>query len=74
MSQLRWLIKADAGPIVQLELLDYGHSALVYATTARDGSCPLRSSFITMLMLENAIVNVLVPYGFCFRRGDSHGL
>ena len=65
MSQRRWLIEADPGPIVQLELLDDGLSALIYATTARDGSGPLRSSFITMLMLEDTIANVLVPYGVC---------
>ena len=65
MSQRRWLIEADPGPIVQFELLDDGHSALIYATTARDGSGPLRSSFITMLMLEDTIANVLVPYGVC---------
>ena len=64
-SQRRWLIEADPGPIVQLELLDDGRSALIYATTARDGSGPLRSSFITMLMLEDTIANVLVPYGVC---------
>lgn len=65
MSQRHWLIEVDPGPIVQLELLDDGRSALIYATTARDGTCPLRSSFITMLMLEDAIANVLVPYGVC---------
>ena len=65
MSQRRWLIEADPGPIVQLELLDDGRSALIYATTARDGSGLLRSSSITMLMLEDTIANVLVPYGVC---------
>ena len=65
MSQCRWLIRADPGPIVQLELLDDGRSPLIYATTARDGSGPLRSSFITMLMLEDTIANVLSPYGVC---------
>jgi len=65
MSQRHWLIEADPGPIVQLELLDDGRSALIYATTARDGSGPLRSSFITMLMLEDTIANVLSPYGVC---------
>ena len=65
MSQRRWLIEADPGLIVQLELLDDGRSALIYATTARDGSGPLRSSFITILMLEDTIANVLVPYGVC---------
>ena len=65
MSQRRWLIEADPGPIVQLELLDDGRSALIYATTARDGSGPLRSSFIPVLMLEDTIANVLVLYGVC---------
>ena len=65
MSQRCWLIEADPGPIFQFELLDDGRSALIYATTARDGGGPLRSSFITMLMLEDTIANVLVPYGVC---------
>ena len=65
MSQRRWLIEADPGPIVQLELLDDGYSAPIYATTARDGSGPLRSSFITMLMLEDTIANVLMSYVVC---------
>ena len=65
MSHLRWLIEADPGPTVQLELLDDGCSALIYATTARDGRGPLRSSVITMMMLEDTITNVLVPYGVC---------
>ena len=65
MSQRRWLIEADPGPIVQLELLDDGRSALIYATTARDGSGPLRSSLITMLTLDDKIANVLMPYGVC---------
>ncbi len=65
MSQRRWLIEADPGPNIQLELLDDGRSALIYATTARDGSGPLHSSLITMLMLEDTIANVLVPYGVC---------
>ena len=65
MSQRRWMVVAEPGPIVQLELLDEGHSAMIYATTARDGSGPLRASFITMLMLEDTIANVLAPYGVC---------
>ena len=65
MSQRRWMVEAEPGHIVQLELLDDGHSAMIYATTARDGSGPLRASFITMLMLEDTIANVLAPYGVC---------
>ena len=69
MSQRRWLIEADQGPIVQPELLDDGRSALICATTARDGSGPLHSSFVKMLMMEDTIANVLVPYGVC--SGDA---
>ena len=65
LSKRRWMTETDAGPIVQLELLDGGERALVYATTARDGSGPLRSSFVTMLLLEDTIANVMVPYGVC---------
>ena len=69
MSQRRWLIVADPGPVVQFELLDDGQSALIYATTARDGSGPLRASFITMLLLEDTIANSFTPYGVC--SGDA---
>lgn len=64
LSQRRWMIEAEPGPIVQLELMDDG-SAMIYATTARDGSGPLRTSFITMLLLEDSIANTMSPYGVC---------
>ena len=48
-----------------MELLDDDRSALIYATIARDGSGPLHSSCITILILEDTIANVLVPYGVC---------
>ena len=65
LSQRRWMAETDAGPIVQLELLDGGERALIYATTARDGSGPLRASFVTMLLLEDTIANAMMPYGVC---------
>ena len=65
LSQRRWMIESDTGPIVQLELLDDDVTALVYATTARDGSGPLRASFLTMLMLEDAVANSMHPHGVC---------
>jgi len=64
LSKRRWMIEAEPGPIVQLELMDDG-SAMIYATTARDGSGPLRTSFITMLLLEDSIANTMSPYGVC---------
>ena len=65
LSQRRWMIESEAGPIVQLELLDDDVSAFVYATTARDGSGPLRASFITMLLLEDTIAINLGAHGVC---------
>lgn len=64
LSQRRWMIEAEPGPIVQLELMDDG-SAMIYATTARDGSGPLSASFMTMLLLEDSIANTMSPYGVC---------
>lgn len=69
LSKRRWMIESEAGPIVQLELLDDDVTALVYATTARDGSGPLRASFITMLLLEDTIATAMQPHGVC--SGDA---
>lgn len=65
LSQRRWMIESETGPIVQLELLDDDITAMVYATTARDGSGPLRASFLTMLLLEDAVANSMEPHGVC---------
>ena len=65
LSARRWMIEAEPGPIVQLELMD-DDTAMIYASTARDGSGPLRASFITMLLLEDSIANTMSPYGVCF--------
>ena len=65
LSQRRWMIESETGPIVQLDLMDDDVTALVYATTARDGSGPLRASFVTMLVLENTVANSMLPYGIC---------
>ncbi|MGC6453366.1 MAG: hypothetical protein ACON31_05620 [Candidatus Puniceispirillaceae bacterium] len=64
LSARRWMIEAEPGPIVQLELMD-DDTAMIYASTARDGSGPLRASFITMLLLEDSIANTMSPYGVC---------
>ena len=69
LSKRRWMIESEAGPIVQLELLDDEVTAFVYATTARDGSGPLRASFITMLLLEDTIATAMQPHGVC--SGDA---
>ena len=65
MSKRRWMVDTDSGPIVQLECLDAPGQAIVFATTARDGSGPLRAAFTTMLLLEDTIANSMHPYGVC---------
>ena len=37
----------------------------INATTARDGSGPLRATVTTMLLLEDTIANSMHPYGVC---------
>jgi hypothetical protein len=69
MSKRRWMLETDAGPIVQLECLESPDRAIIFATTARDGSGPLRASFTTMLLLEDTIANAMQPYGVC--SGDA---
>ncbi|NCF47907.1 MAG: hypothetical protein GWP36_00075 [Bacteroidetes bacterium] len=65
LARRRWMADTEAGPIVQLELLESDKRALVYATTARDGSGPLRTPFITMLLLEDTIANTMLSHGVC---------
>ena len=65
LSQRRWMIEGETGPVVQLELLDDDLTAFVYATAARDGSGPLRASFLTMLLLEDTLATAMCPYGVC---------
>ena len=63
------MIESEAGPIVQLELLDDNVTAFVDATTAHDGSGRARASFITMLLLEDTIATAMQPHGVC--SGDA---
>lgn len=65
LSQRRWSTGADTGPIVQLELFDDGKRGLLFSMVARDGSGPLRTSFLTMLLLEDSFATAQVPYGVC---------
>ncbi|MDA7599353.1 hypothetical protein N8835_04945 [Alphaproteobacteria bacterium] len=52
-------------PIVQLELFDDGERALLHSIAARDGSGGLRTSFLTMLLLEDTVATLQKPYGVC---------
>ena len=65
LSQRRWMMGGDGGPIVQFEPFDDGKRGLVYATTARDGSGPIRTSFLTLLLLEDSFATLTGPHGVC---------
>ena len=51
------MVKAELGLLAHFELLNHGHSALIFVTTAHDGSAPPRASFIAMLMFEYTIAD-----------------
>ena len=65
VSKRCWMVDTDAHPIVQLECLDSLGQAIVFATTARDGSRPLRAASTTMLLLEDTIANSMHPHSVC---------
>jgi hypothetical protein len=69
VAQRRWIAGSDDGPMVQLELMDDGKRGIIFAITARDGSGPLRASFLTMLLLEDTIATAQKPFGVC--SGDA---
>ena len=61
----RWMVRAGENFIVQFELLHHADKAIMYSTIARDGSGPLKASFLTMLLLEDTIASVQQQYGVC---------
>ena len=69
LARRRWMAGTEAGPIVQLELMDDGKWGIIFAIMARDGSGPLRASFMTMLLLEDTIATSQTPFGVC--SGDA---
>ena len=69
LAKRRWMAGSEDGPLVQLELLDDGKRGIIFAIMARDGSGPLRASFLTMLLLEDTIATAQEPFGVC--SGDA---
>ena len=43
----------------------HANQALLSSTVARDGSGPLKTSFLTMLLLEDTIAHAQHPFGIC---------
>jgi hypothetical protein len=65
LARRRWMAGNESGPIVQLELMDDGKRGIIFAIMARDGSGPLRASFMTMLLLEDTIATSQTPFVVC---------
>jgi hypothetical protein len=65
LAASRWMSGSYEKFIVQLELLHHRNEAVIYSCLARDGSGPLKTPFLTMLMLEDTIAYAQTPYGIC---------
>jgi len=65
LAASRWIMPANESTIIQIELMHHGDQALISSTVARDGSGPLKASFLTMLLLEDTIAHAQQPYGVC---------
>ena len=59
----RWMMPVNDNAIIQIKLLHHANQALLSITVARDGSGPLKASFLTMLLLEDTIANAQHPFG-----------
>ena len=65
LAASRWMSGSCDHFIVQIELLHHRNEAVLYSCLARDGSGPLKTPFLTMLMLEDTIAYAQAPYGIC---------
>jgi len=65
LAASRWMTGGYDNFIVQFELLHHRNEALLYSCLARDGSGPLKTPFLTMLMLEDTIAFNKTPFGIC---------
>jgi hypothetical protein len=65
LAASRWMMPVNDNAIIQIELLHHANQALLSSTVARDGSRPLKASFLTMLLLEDTIAHAQPPFGIC---------
>jgi hypothetical protein len=59
------MMPVNDNAIIQIELLHHANQALLSSTVARDGSGPLKASFLMMLLLEDTIAHAQHPFGIC---------
>jgi len=65
VAKSRWMTSEKGNLITQLELMHSGNKGLLYCCVSRDGSGPLKASFLTMLLLEDTIATGSSPFGVC---------
>ena len=65
VAKSRWMTSDKGNLITQLELMHSGNNGLLYCCASRDGSGPLKASFLTMLLLEDTIATGSSPFGIC---------
>ena len=65
LAASRWMMPVNDNAIIQIELLHHANQALLSSTVARDGSGPLKASFLTMLLLQDTIAHAQRPFGIC---------
>ena len=65
LAASRWMSGSYDHFITQIELLHHCNEAVVYSCLARDGSGRLKTSFLTMLMLEDNIAYAQALHGIC---------
>ena len=64
LATSRWMSDSYDHFIVQIELPHHRNKAVRYGCLARDGSGPLGTPFLTMLMLEDTIAYAQGPVAF----------
>ena len=65
VAKNRWMTSDKGNLITQLELMHLGNKGLLYSCVSRDGSGPLKASFLTMLLLDDTIATQSAPFGIC---------
>jgi hypothetical protein len=59
----RWMSGSYDNSIVQCELFHHRNEAVLYSCLARDGSGPLKTPFLTVLLLEDTFAFAQTPFG-----------
>ena len=65
VAKSRWMTSDKGSLITQLELMHSDNKGLLYCCVSRDGTGPLKASFLTMLLLEDTIATGSSPFGIC---------